>query len=536
MRRRLILLLGLVVFAQPAWAGDVTASPPRALSVSVYRNPDRVRGSITLDNLGGFALVTETRTVHLPAGESRLRFEGVVDGVDPTSAIITGLPRGVIEKNRDAALLSPEALVRAAVGAKVALVRTNPKTGKTVRVPATIRSANGDGVVFETSQGVEALRCSGVPETFSFEREPAGLSAKPTLSVLARADHAITTTVTLSYLTDGFDWSADYVAHINPGGRTLNLTAWLTLANANSVSLPAAATRIIAGRLNRVAEDDAVADATADDGVDPNHTRIIANCWPQGTTSSLPPVQPRPPMEAPSPVMDMATEVGAVIVTAEKRSAKFGDIAPEQLGDLKLYRLPAATNFAAMQSKQVMFLKKTAIPFSRVAVVSLPAEGDDDFRPTLVLLRTRNTLTNHLGLPLPAGAVSVFDREGGRDLVVGKAGLKDTALKEDIEMAVGRAADVQVRQVTLTNTSSPPEMHRIAPDFSVQIDHGDTVVEVDITNARPAATAFELSLRPDEGTQVSHADHPMGTKNGLPIFYLTLPPNGSVAVRYAVHH
>ena len=60
-----------------------------------------------LDRLNGFALVSEMRAVHLPAGESRLRFEGVADGIEPASAIVTGMPPGVIEKNREGALLSP---------------------------------------------------------------------------------------------------------------------------------------------------------------------------------------------------------------------------------------------------------------------------------------------------------------------------------------------------------------------------------------------------------------------------------------------
>jgi hypothetical protein len=48
-----------------------------------------------MDCLGGFALVTETRTVSLPAGENRLRFPGVADGIEPASAILAGLPGGV---------------------------------------------------------------------------------------------------------------------------------------------------------------------------------------------------------------------------------------------------------------------------------------------------------------------------------------------------------------------------------------------------------------------------------------------------------
>ena len=41
-----------------------------------------------------------------PPGVSRLRFEGVADGIEPASAIVTGLPGGVIEKNREGKLLA----------------------------------------------------------------------------------------------------------------------------------------------------------------------------------------------------------------------------------------------------------------------------------------------------------------------------------------------------------------------------------------------------------------------------------------------
>ena len=124
MRRALLLLLALLA-PQAARADDVAASAPTAVSVTIYRSPTRGAGAITLSQLGGFAVVTETRTVRLPAGSSRLRFEGVVDAIIPESAIVTGLPGGVIEKNRDAALLSPAALLRAATGMALTLKRTD---------------------------------------------------------------------------------------------------------------------------------------------------------------------------------------------------------------------------------------------------------------------------------------------------------------------------------------------------------------------------------------------------------------------------
>ena len=121
-------------------AAEILAEPPSDLIVTVYRAPYRDSGSIDLDDLNGFALVTETRVVRLPAGLSRVRFEGVADGIEPSSALITGLPGRVIEKNRDARLLSPSALIAAAVGKRVELLRTNRKTGTTQRLPGTILS------------------------------------------------------------------------------------------------------------------------------------------------------------------------------------------------------------------------------------------------------------------------------------------------------------------------------------------------------------------------------------------------------------
>jgi hypothetical protein len=55
---------------------------------------------------------------------------------------------------------------------------------------------------------------------------------------------------------------------------------------------------------------------------------------------------------------------------------------------------------------------------------------------------------------------------------------------------------------------------------------------VDVHNARPTAIQFELRLRLPEGGRVVRPDHPMATKNGRPIFRLTVPANQTVTLRY----
>src|SRR5258708_23650354 len=196
-----------ILAATPAMAADTFASMPSDLSVTVYRAPYRSSASITLNALEGFALISETRTLQLPEGLSRLRFEGVADGIEASSAIVTGLPAGVIEKNREGKLLSPSALVAAAVGKPVTLLRTDKKTGKSARLAGTIRSDAGGGVVFETSEGIEALACWGLPRSLIF-LGVTDLAATPTLSVLVRSPGPVTRMVTLSYLARAFDWAA----------------------------------------------------------------------------------------------------------------------------------------------------------------------------------------------------------------------------------------------------------------------------------------------------------------------------------------
>jgi hypothetical protein len=56
------------------------------------------------------------------------------------------------------------------------------------------------------------------------------------------------------------------------------------------------------------------------------------------------------------------------------------------------------------------------------------------------------------------------------------------------------------------------------------------VKRVQISNAGGSAVPFELRL-PAEGRLV-RADHPVASKDGRPIFRLTIPPQGRVTVRF----
>jgi hypothetical protein len=508
----------------PAAATEVLAEPPSNLIVTVYRAPYRNSGSIDLDDLNGFALVTETRLVRLPAGVSRVRFEGVADGIEPSSALITGLPGKVIEKNRDARLLSPAALVASAVGKPVELLRTNRKTGALQRLPGTILSDAGGGVVFKTEEGIEALRCSGLPETFSFE-PVADLSARPTLSVEVQAPSAVTREVTLSYLARGFDWAADYTATLSQDGQHLDLGAWVTLANSNGVGFPVAHVQVVAGKLNRENGEVEPIDVGGP---------ILAQCWPRGSTSDQPIILRRESMDrlmfkkaVSAGIMPAAMSLEEVVVTGAQR------VQQEQLGDLKLYRIPERTTLASRQSKQVRLMDQLGIPVTTIYGLDL-GEGADSTGPAHRWLRTKNTAANHLGLPLPSGGLAAFAPYKGERLLQHESALRDIAVDEEVEFDLGESADVQVTgEAEETQVDSAhAKLLPLVPGVALRSVKVDEVQRVEVSNARPTGIDFELRLTLPQGARIVRADHPLGAKNGRPIFRFKVPPNQTVAVRF----
>src|SRR3546814_21144163 len=87
------------------------------------------------------------------------------------SAIVTGLPGGVVQKNRDAALLSPASLLDGSLGNRVHIRRTDGATGKVTEEEAIIRSGAAGAVVLQTPAGYDALRCNGIPESILYDSE-----------------------------------------------------------------------------------------------------------------------------------------------------------------------------------------------------------------------------------------------------------------------------------------------------------------------------------------------------------------------------
>ncbi len=508
------LLLALAsLWTFPAFARDtVEASAPSAISVTLYRDPGRGEGEAMDRNWPrGFAMITETRQVTLPPGESTIRFTGVAEGMVAVSAIVTGLPGGTIEKNRNADLLSPAALVDGTLGNRVRLTRTDPATGRETVEQAVVRTRADGGIVLQTSEGYEAVRCSGLPERLTFDRVPTGLSAQPVFSIDTRDERGGAYTVQLTYLAWGFDWQAHYVAHLEEPGAgdavKLRLMSWLTLLNDNGQSFENAELLVVAGRLNVVSDFDELSDP-------PVARPLRLTCFPLGSTAAGTPEEyyaPPPPAPPPSPAPMMARAVAlemadSVVVTG----SRVMKAVEEALGDLKLYRVPERVTVSAKGLKQVAFLDKDAVEGRLLYKADCsPWGGNGDATPAGILLATVNDRKHGLGAALPMGGITVFEPSAYGDQLVGEETLRDYAEGQDVEIALGESAQV-FAQCDATNAF---DADRWTPMRAVLTNANSAPVTLRLTLGAPG----DWRLRGLRGTRV---------KDGETVVEMTVPANG----------
>ena len=65
--RRLPLLISLICLTAPVQAEVITSPSASDVSVTIYRDPNRESGNAQVGWPGGYAFITETRTITLPA-------------------------------------------------------------------------------------------------------------------------------------------------------------------------------------------------------------------------------------------------------------------------------------------------------------------------------------------------------------------------------------------------------------------------------------------------------------------------------------
>ena len=426
--------------------------------------------SVTIYN-NDVALVQDVRQLPLGNGRVRQSFPDVSAAIRPETVSLVVPDAAIVEQNFDYDLLSPSSLMEKAVGETITLVRTNPATGAETRDRAKVLAVNG-GVVIEVNGHVEVLRDDGLPVRAIFDKVPDALRARPTLSVTLTSSRAGTRSATLSYLSRGLGWSADYVALFDDKSGTVDVQGWVTLKNTSGTTFANAKTLLVAGEVGSTDDNNG------------NYTpqrRRVTRMVP-GTESA----------------------------------------AREQLGDFYLYPLAERTTIADKQTKQVSFLNAKGVAASSgYRFENVWLGSSDEPRSAQSVLRFSNSGAAGMGDALPAGVVRVYVRDArGQPQFTGENRIDHTPQGSTIALPTGDAFDVKVQPTTVSRVRQGDSRWR-------------TAVRYKLTNARSRPVTVELIQSGlDWGDVRVVEDNAKGERRnaGTYVWQVPVPANGSAAV------
>jgi hypothetical protein len=361
---------------------------------------DSAQGDVSLTIYNNdLALVQDVRSLTLPRGRVTVDLPDVSANIRPETVTIAAPDTTVIEQNFDYDLLSPQRLLDKSVGQTVTVVRTNPATGAEVTEQARILANNG-GTLVQIGNRIEVLEQMGA--RLVFPGLPAGLKANPTLSVALDSGAAGKRPATLSYLSRGFGWKADYVTLFDEASGKVDVQGWITLTNSTGTSFPDARVLLVAG-------------SVGDQNGEGNNGFVPR----RGVVRSAK-VQP-------------GTESGS----------------REQLGDFYIYPIDGRTSVAGIQQKQISFLDVKGASATRAYVFHNPWLGSmDEAQSFTTQLRFTSARGGGLGDALPAGTVRVYMRDArGQPQFIGEDTIGHTPMGSSVALALGGAFDVKVQPV-----------------------------------------------------------------------------------------
>jgi hypothetical protein len=396
--------LGLVALAVVLPHVVLAQNPPSAGA------PTHAQGDVAVTIYNSIALVQDVRQVTLPLGRSRQEFPDVSAQIRPETVTLSGQGFGIIEQNFDYDLLSPSALMAKAVGQQVTLLRTNPATGAETRERALVLAANG-GVVLKIGERIEVLRDDNLPVRVIFDAIPPNLRARPTLSVTLDAQRAGPRPLTLSYLTPGMGWKADYVALFDETAGKIDVQGWITLTNNTGTTFNNARALLVAGDVAQIQQGN------------PYQARL------QSRGGRLP--MPRG--------NQAGTEGGG----------------GEELGDLRAYPMEGRTTIANAQTKQVSFLDASGVPARKGYEFRNGWLGSsNEAESASSILKFSNARQGGIGAALPAGVVRVYMRDSrAQAQFIGESNIPHTPGGSLLALRTGDAFDVKVQPVMESRTA-----------------------------------------------------------------------------------
>ncbi len=414
---------------------EATAVQEPTLAVGAANQVDV---ALTVYN-GNLALVRDVRQITLPRGVVHLRFEDISATVNPTTVHLRSLSHPgqlpMLEQNYEYDLLDPQKLLQKYVGRQITLVRNRMENGgtRTEEVKATLLALNngpvwkiGDEIV--TGMGADHYRFPEVPET---------LYSRPTLVWSLQNEGGTAQKIEAAYLAGNITWSSDYVLTLDRQGAAADLDGWVTLQNSSGTAFRNAKLQLVAGDLHRVVD---------------------------GRRE------------------DKAREA---LQAAAERTAAF---AQQAFAEYHLYSLGRRTSINNAETKQISLLNASSVPVKKRYLVegqqfyyrNRQHPGSPLKDAVRVYYEFNNDAQSHLGQPMPAGIVRVYQTDGsGQVQYVGEDRIGHTPKDEKLTIQIGSAFDIVCERKQTDYQKLGGDLYEFAYEVTLR-NHKEVPINVEV--------------------------------------------------------
>jgi len=461
----------LTMLAVSAFCCYASAEPAK----STIDDQTQVEVTVYNNNLG---LIKDIRKVTLSGGDGELRFMDVASQIMPQTVHIESLTANsgfsVLEQNYEYDLMDQNKLLDKYVGKEIKIIDRNDYQNTQKEISATLLS-NNNGQIFQVGDEIYL----GYPGVKVLPKLPENLIAKPTLTWQYRNKSSDSQELKVSYLTNGIDWSADYIMVVDKTDSSASLNGWVTINNNSGAAYKDARLKLIAGEVNRVQE-------------------------PQMLYS----------------VMREETIADEAKGFAEKAFFEY-----------HIYDLQRPTTIKDKQTKQISLLeangislKKELLAYGQQQYFRGQYRGSQKIKvPISVYLRFKNSKENNLAMPLPAGTIRLYkvDSDSSQQFI-GEDRIDHTPKDEEVKLKIGEAFDVIAE--------------RKQTDYQVLGSTTyETAWEVVIRNHKEEAVTVGL-VEPVSGDwQVLASSHTYLKDDAFTLrFNVDVPKDGEVKVTYRV--
>ncbi len=468
-----------------------------------------------------FAVVRDSVALDLKQGQNDVRFTNTTAHLEPSSVILRD-PSGktklqILEQNYRNDPVSQELLLSLFEGKTIDFLVTQPDKpsiivpGKIVRsgyVAHSQEAIQRYGQSYAMAQNAMSYGSGSAQPIievdgklrFSLPGQPLfpplenDAILKPTLEWQLHADSAAKLNAELAYITGGMSWNADYNIVAPENSDELTVVGWVTMDNQSGKTFDKARTKLMAGDVSKIQPGEAYAGA----------------------------------MRA----MDTMAKSEAAPVTEKS------------FEDYHLYSLPRAVTLHDRETKQVEFIRATGVHSEKLYIYdglqipwgqyrgynmenirnneNLGAESDTK---VAAVREFKNSVANHLGMPLPKGRVRFYKQDTDQQMeFTGENTIDHTPKDETLRIYTGNAFDLvgertrtnfhrtdhtidETYEITLRNHKTEAAEIRVVEHLFRWTNWEITAKSDAFTKTNAQTIEFRVPLKPDEEKKLSYTVH-----------------------------